>query len=181
MGTPKPYSPSRLMKSLEHCPSSAVRPLPSTGTEHVRQTPFSLCGGACSLASMSHLWAVFHALTLRKARQELSNRRTVPSPESKTTFLRPWFDVVPTNPVEANRGGHKEPDVPSNGRNLTCPVAENQLQDRNARVFASTIAGRSRVHVDLLRKLRMRERGTERAVTGCPSRYAKGAPIPQMP
>jgi hypothetical protein len=28
-----------------------------------------------------------------------------------------------------------------------------------------------------MRKIRMRERGTECALTGCPVRYAKGAPI----
>ena len=32
-----------------------------------------------------------------------------------------------------------------------------------------------------MRKIRMRERGTERALTGCLVRYAKGAPIPQTP
>jgi hypothetical protein len=32
-----------------------------------------------------------------------------------------------------------------------------------------------------MRKIRMRERGTERALTSCPVRHAKGAPIPQVP
>src|SRR4051812_10557401 len=32
-----------------------------------------------------------------------------------------------------------------------------------------------------MRKIRNRERGTERALTGCPVRCAKGAPIPQTP
>ena len=32
-----------------------------------------------------------------------------------------------------------------------------------------------------MRKIRNRERGTERALTGCLVRYAKGAPIPQTP
>ena len=64
-------------------------------------------------------------------------------------FLRIRFDVVPTNP--SGRIGDREPDVPSDGRNLTCLAAENQLQERNAHEFASRILDFSRrVHVDLL-------------------------------
>jgi hypothetical protein len=53
-------------------------------------------------------------------------------------FLRIRFDVFPTNPSgESEATGN--PTFPSNGRNLTCLAAENQLQERNAHEFASRI------------------------------------------
>ena len=65
-------------------------------------------------------------------------------------FLRIRFDVFPTNPSgESEATGN--PTFPSNGRNLTCLAAENQLHERNAHEFASRIVDCSRrVHVDLL-------------------------------
>ena len=112
-------------------------------------------------------------------------------------FLRIRFDVFPTNPSgESEATGN--PTFPSNGRNLTCLAAENQLQERNAHEFASripsTVPGACTLICSpafarryafaqqlFMRKIRMRERGTERALTGCLVRYAKGAPIPQTP
>jgi hypothetical protein len=55
------------------------------------------------------------------------------------------------SPHKSIRANRREPDVPSNGRNLTCPAAKNQLHERNAHEFASRIVDCSRrVHVDLL-------------------------------
>ena len=91
---------------------------------------------------------MFHVLTLRKKRDK--NLRTAEQfPRKKENdFGRVRFDVVRHKSVRANR---REPDVPSNGRNLTCPAAENQLHERNAHEFASRIVDCSRrVHVDLL-------------------------------
>ena len=78
------------------------------------------------------------AYLAKRARQEPSSRRTVPSHEGKR-FSSRQVRRRPHKSVRANRSA-REPDVPSNGRNLTCPAAENQLHERNAHEFASRIA-----------------------------------------
>jgi hypothetical protein len=78
---------------------------------------------------------MFHVLTLRKKRDK--NLRTAEQFRrmKENDFVRVGFDVAP----QIHPGESEGTDVPSNGRNLTCPAAKNQLHERNAHEFASRI------------------------------------------
>jgi hypothetical protein len=127
---------------------------------------------------------MFHVLTLRKI-----FRRMKPN-----DFGRVRFDVVLNKSVRRIEGATWNRTFPPTERNLTCPAARincTSAMRMTWRRASSTVPGaytliRSPAFARgyafaqqlFMRKIRMRERGTERALTGCPVRYAKDAPIP---
>ena len=106
-------------------------------------------------------------------------------------FARVRFDVVPNKSVRRIEG------ATGTGRSLQRPephlsgcresIARAQASPRRVPGTCTLIClsafarGYAFAKQLFMRKIRMRERGTERALTGCLVRYAKGAPIPQTP
>ena len=122
---------------------------------------------------------MFHVLTLRKSFRRMKTN----------DFARVRFDVVPNKSVRRIEG------ATGTGRSLQRPephlsgcresIARAQHRRRSGTCTLICLSAFARGYAFakqlFMRKIRMRERGTERALTGCLVRCAKGAPIPQTP
>ena len=122
---------------------------------------------------------MFHVLTLRKSFRRMKTN----------DFARVRFDVVP------NKSVRRIERATGTGRSLQRPephlsgcresIARAQHRRRSGTCTLICLSAFARGYAFakqlFMRKIRMRERGTERALTGCLVRCAKGAPIPQTP